>query len=119
VIPPSEDLMAMADQVTSDPNGVLEQLKEIRFKERSSVDRTFGKYLEAMARYQKGDHGKETVRLMREAYREGQASPLTPGARAEMARNLVMMIRGTEPDWERDPALNDPQVQAALVEELR
>ena len=119
VIPPSEDLMAMADQVTSDPNGVLEQLKEIRFKERSSVDRTFGKYLEAMARYQKGDHGKETVRLMREAYREGQAAPLTPGARAEMARNLVMMIRGTEPDWERDPALNDPQVQAALVEDMR
>ena len=53
VIPPSEDLLAMADEVTNDPNGVLEQLKEIRFKERSSVDRTFGKYLEAMARYQK------------------------------------------------------------------
>lgn len=119
VIPPSDDLLAMADQLNTDPNGVLQQLKEIRFKERSSVDQTFGKYLEAMARYQKGDHSKDALNLMREAYREGQASPLTPAARAEMARNLVVMIRNTEPDWERDPVLNDPQVQAALVEDLR
>jgi hypothetical protein len=119
VIPPSDDLLAMADQLNTDPNGVLEQLKEIRFKERSSVDRTFAKYLEAMARYQKGDHGKDTLKLMREAYQEGQGSPLTAAARAEMARNLVVMIRSTETDWERDPLLNDPQVQAALVEDIR
>jgi hypothetical protein len=119
VIPPSDDLLAMADQLNTDPNGVLEQLKEIRFKERSSVDRTFAKYLEAMARYQKGDHGKDTLKLMREAYQEGQGSPLTAAARAEMARNLVVMIRSTETDWERDPLLNNPQVQAALVEEMR
>jgi len=119
MIPPSEDLLAMADQLNTDPNGVLEQLKEIRFKERSNVDRTFAKYLEAMARYQKGDHGKDTLKLMREAYQEGQASPLTAPARAEMARNLVVMIRSTETDWERDPLLNDPQVQAALVEDMR
>jgi hypothetical protein len=119
VIPPSEDLLAMADQLDTDPNGVLEQLKEIRFKERSRVDRTFGKYLEAMARYKKGDHGKEALKLMREAYQEGQASPLTASARAEMARNLVVMIRSTETDWERDPLLNNPEVQAALVEEMR
>jgi hypothetical protein len=31
------------------------------------VDRTFAKYLEAMARYQKGDDGKDTRKLMREA----------------------------------------------------
>ena len=109
----------MADELNADPNGVLEQLEGIRFKERSSVDRTFAKYLEAMARYQKGDHGKDTVKLIRDAYREGQASPLPPGARAEMARNLVVMIRNTEPDWERDPLLNDPLVQAALVEDMR
>ena len=119
VIPPSEDLLAMADQLNTDPDGVLEQLKEIRFKDRPSVDRTFAKYLEAMARYQKGDHGKDTLKLMREAYREGQTSPLTAAARAEMARNLVVMIRSTEADWDRDPLLNDPEVQAALVEEMR
>ena len=119
VIPPGEDLLAMADQLNTDPDGVLQQLKEIRFKDRSSVDRTFAKYLEAMARYQKGDHGKDTLRLMREAYREGQSSQLTAPARAEMARNLVVMIRSTETDWERDPLLNDPVVQAALVEEMR
>jgi len=119
VIPPADDLLAMADQLNTDPDGVLEQLKEIRFKERPGVDRTFAKYLEAMARYQKGDHSKETLKLMREAYREGQTSPLTASARAEMARNLVVMIRSTETDWERDPLLNDPQVQAALVEELQ
>jgi hypothetical protein len=119
VMPPSEDLLAMADRLNSDPNGVLEQLKEINFKERPSVDRTFGKYLEAMARYQKGDHGKDSLKLMREAYHESLSAPLTPAARAEMARNLVVMIRATEPDWERDPVLNDPQVQAALVEDLR
>jgi len=119
VIPPADDLLAMADQLNTDPDKVLEQLKEIRFKERPGVDRTFAKYLEAMARYQKGDHSKETLKLMREAYREGQTSPLTAPARAEMARNLVVMIRGIETDWERDPLLNDPQVQAALVEELQ
>ncbi|MBZ5544047.1 MAG: hypothetical protein LAO07_10260 [Acidobacteriia bacterium] len=119
VIPPADDLLAMADQLNTDPEGVLEQLKEIRFKERPAVDRTFAKYLEAMARYQQGDHGKDTLKLMREAYRESKTSPLTAPARAEMARNLVVMIRGIEPDWERDPLLNDPQVQAALVEELQ
>ena len=119
VVPPADDLLAMADQLNTDPDGVLEQLKEIRFKERPRVDRTFAKYLEAMARYQKGDHSKETLKLMREAYREGQTMPLTAPARAEMARNLVVMIRGIETDWERDPLLNDPQVQAALVEELQ
>ena len=38
---------------------------------------------------------------------------------AEMARNLVLVMRGTESNWERDPLLNDPQVQAALVEDMR
>jgi len=28
-------------------------------------------------------------------------------------------MRATEKDWERDPLLNDPQVQAALVEEVQ
>jgi hypothetical protein len=119
VIPPGEDLLAMADRLNTDPNGVLEQLKQIKFKDRSGADRTFAKYLEAMARYQKGDHGKDTLKLMREAYQEGRSSPLTASARAEMARNLVVIIRGTETDWERDPLLNDPQVQAALVEDIR
>jgi hypothetical protein len=119
VIPPSDDLLAMADQMDTDPEGVIEQLKDIRFKERPAVDRTFAKYLEAVARYQKGDHSKETLKLMREAYRESQTSPMTAQARTEMARNLVVMIRATEPDWERDPLLNDPTVQAALVEDMR
>ncbi len=119
VIPPSDDLLAMADRLDSDPEGVLEDLKDIRFKERPPVDRTFAKYLEAVARYQKGDHSNGTLKLMREAYREAQNSPLPEGARAEMARNLVMIIRGTETDWERDPMLNDPRVQAALVEEMQ
>lgn len=119
VIPPSEDLLAMTDQLETDPDGVLEQLKDIRFKDRPAVDRTFAKYLEAVARYQKGDHGNGTLKLMREAYRESQTSSLTAPARAEMARNLVVMIRGTEADWERDPLLKDPQVQAALVEDMQ
>jgi len=119
VIPPSEDLLAMTDQLDTDPEGVLDQLKDIRFKDRPAVDRTFAKYLEAVARYQKGDHGEGTVKLMRAAYRESQTSSLTAPARAEMARNLLVMIRGTERDWERDPVLKDPQVQAALVEDIQ
>jgi hypothetical protein len=119
MIPPADDLLALAEELSTDPDGVLQQLKEIRFKERPSVDRTFAKYLEAMARYQKGDHGKETLKLMQEAYRESLTSVLPAPARAEMARNLVMVIRSAEADWERDPLLNDPQVQAALVEEMR
>jgi hypothetical protein len=118
-IPPSDDLLALADQLNTDPDGVLRQLKETRFKERPSVDRTFAKYLEAVARFQKGDRSKDTLNLMRAAYRESQTSALPAPARAEMARNLVVMIRSTESDWEHDPLLNDQQVQAALVEEIR
>jgi len=117
MIPPSEDLLALADQLNSDPEGVLQQLKQIKFKDRPGVDRAFAKYLQAVARFQKGDHSKDTLNLMREAYSAAQNSALPPAARAEMARNLVFILRATERDWERDPLLNDPQVQAALVEE--
>jgi hypothetical protein len=117
VIPPSEDLLALADQLDSDPDGVLQQLRQIRFKDRPSVDRAFAKYLQAVARFQKGDHSKDTLNLMREAYKDAQSSALPAQARAEMARNLIFILRATEKDWERDPLLNDPQVQAALVEE--
>ncbi len=119
VIPPSDDLLALADQVELDPEGVLQQLKQIRFKDRPGVDRAFAKYLQAVARFQKGDHSKDTLNLMREAYRDAQSSALPAQARAEMARNLIFILRATERDWERDPLLNDPQVQAALVEEAR
>ena len=117
VIPPSEDLLALADQLESDPEGVLQQLKQIKFKDRPGVDRAFAKYLQAVARFQKGDHSKDTLNMMRDAYRAAQTSAVPPAARAEMARNLVFILRATERDWERDPLLNDPQVQAALVEE--
>jgi hypothetical protein len=117
VIPPSPDLLALADQVETDPDGVLQQLRQIRFRDRSGVDRAFAKYLQAVARFQKGDHSRDTLNLMREAYRDAQSWALPPQARAEMARNLTYILRATEKDWERDPLLNDPQVQAALVEE--
>ena len=117
VIPPSEDLLALADQLESDPEGVLQQLKQIKFKDRPGVDRAFAKYLQAVARFQKGDHSKDTLNMMREAYSAARNSALPPAARAEMARNLVFILRATERDWERDPLLKDPQVQAALVEE--
>jgi len=119
VIPPSEDLLALADQVESDPDGVLQQLKQIRFRDRPGVDRAFAKYLQAVARFEKGDHSRDTLNLMREAYSAAQNSGVPPAARAEMARNLVLILRATERDWERDPLLNDPQVQAALVEETQ
>ena len=116
---PSEDLLEMADRVDTDPTGVLRQLKELRFKDRPSVDRIFAKYLQAVARFQSGDHGSESLNLMRDAYSEGQKSSLPDSARVEMARNLVVIMRATEKDWERDPLLNDPHVQSALVEEIQ
>jgi len=117
VIPPSPDLLALADQVETDPDGVLQQLKQIRFRDRPGIDRAFAMYLQAVARFQRGDHSGDTLNLMREAYRDSQSWTLPPQARAEMARNLIYILRATERDWERDPLLNDPQVQAALVEE--
>jgi hypothetical protein len=119
VIPPSEDLLALSDRVESDPDGVLLQLKQLRFRDRPAVDRTFAKYLQAVARFEKGDHSRETLNMMRDAYAAARVSPLPAPARAEMARNLVFMLRASEKDWERDPLLNDPQVQAALVEETQ
>jgi hypothetical protein len=118
-IPPSTDLLDLADELSTDPDDVLHQLKEVKFKERPGVDRTFAVYLEAVARFQKGDHSKETLNKMREAYRQGQTTALPAPARAEMARNLVVVLRATESDWQRDPILKDPQVQEALVEEIQ
>ena len=118
-IPPSPDLLELAEQLNTDPHDVLEQLKDINFKERPSIDRVFATYLRAVARFQTGDHSKETLNRMREAYRESQNSSLPVSARAEMARNLVVVLRTTNSDWQRDPVLNDPQVQAALVEEIQ
>jgi hypothetical protein len=118
-IPPSEDLLELADRVDTDPNGVLRQLKEMSFRNRPPVDRTFAKYLQADARFQAGDHSSEPLNLMREAYNDAQKTNLPDSARAEMARNLVVIMRATEKDWERDPLLNDPRVQGALVEEIR
>ena len=116
-IPPSEDLLALADRVESDPDGVLRQLNYLKFRDRSGVDRAFAMYLRAVARFQKGDHSKDTLNLMRQAYRDAQTTAMPAQARAEMARNLIYILRATEKDWERDPLLNDPRVQAALVEE--
>jgi hypothetical protein len=56
---------------------------------------------------------------MREAYSSVRSSAVPPAASAEMARNLVFILRATEKDWEHDPLLNDPQVHAALVEETQ
>ena len=119
VIAPSEDLLVLADRVEYDPDGVLQELRQIRFRDRPYVDRAFAKYLQAVARFQKGDHSGETLSLMREAYSEARTSSLSPQARAEMARNLVFILRASERNWERDPVLNDPQVQAALVGDTR
>ena len=83
------------------------------------MDRIFAKYLQGVARYQAGEHSSETLNLMREAYNDGQKSSLPEAARTEMARNLVRIMRATEKDWERDPLLNDPLVQSALVEEIQ
>jgi hypothetical protein len=118
-IPPSEDLLALADELESDPQGVLQQVKTVKFKDRPGVDRVFAKYLLAMARFETGDHSRESLELIREAYTGARNSPLPDSARTEMARNLVVIMRATEKDWERDPLLNDPQVQAALVEEVQ
>lgn len=116
---PSEDLLELADRVDTDPAGVLSQLKMINFKDRPMVDHSFAKYLQAVARFQEGDHGSEPLNLMREAYSEAQKSNLPDSARAEMARNLVAIMRVSEKNWERDPILNDPRVQAALVEAIQ
>jgi hypothetical protein len=116
---PSEDLLELAEQADTDPNGVLEQLKAISFKDRPAVDRAFAKYLQAVARFQAGDRSPEPLRLIREAYSETQRFNLPRPARAEVARNLVAIMRATEKNWERDPLLNDPQVQAALVEAIQ
>jgi hypothetical protein len=79
----------------------------------------FARYLQAVARYRAGDHSSEPLNLIRNAYSDAQKSNLSDPARVEMARNLVVIMRATEKDWERDPLLNDPRVQGALVEEIQ
>jgi len=118
-VPPSEDLLELSDRVESDPAGVMRQLKAINFRERPAVDHAFAKYLLAVARFHEGDRSSAPLNLMREAYEEAQKTPLPESARAEMARNLVAIMRATEKDWEKDPLLSDPRVQTALVEAVQ
>jgi hypothetical protein len=118
-VSPSDDLLELSDQLNSDPAGVLRELKGMNLKDRPPVDRTFAKYLRALAKFQTGDHSSEPLNLMRDAYTDAQRTAMAPAARAEMARNLIVIMRATEKDWQRDPLLNDAGVQAALVEEIQ
>jgi hypothetical protein len=118
-VSPSEDLLELADRLDADPAGVLRDLKSADLKNRPPVDRTFGKYLRAVAKFQTGDRGSEPLNLLREAYADSQRTNMSSAARTEMARNLIVIMRATEKDWQRDPLLDDPGVQAALVEEIR
>jgi hypothetical protein len=116
IVVPSADVLALSDEVSTDPDAVLTYLEKMEFRNRPRVDRTFAKYLEALARFQKGEHNYKTLALMDIAYHEAATLTLTPAAHLEMARNLVLMLRATEKDWEQDPLLKDPQVQAARME---
>lgn len=114
VIPPSADLLALLDRADLDPKGTLDQLKKLKFKDRPTTDKTFAKYVQALCWYKTGDRSK-ALKQMREVYQETKSLNFPPQARGEVARNLVAILRGTNPDWARDPILDDAEVQAALV----
>lgn len=116
IMPPSLDLRSMIEASNTDPAAVLRQLQRLKFKNRPSVDKTFGIYLEGLCRLRLGEKAK-AAKLLRQAFLEARTGHFPPEARAEIARNLVLALRAADPNWAADPLLSDPEVQSALVQE--
>jgi hypothetical protein len=113
-IPPSADLVALLGQI-NDPKAVLASLDKIQFRNRPDSDRVFAAYLRGLC-----DLGlsrpKRAVDELARAYRGAKRLNLPQPAQSEIARNLVVALKASSKNWQENPLMSDPELQAVLVQ---
>lgn len=114
VVPPSRDLLAMLDS-PGDPQAALQQLDHVSFRNRPDTDHVFVAYLRGMNELRLS-HPRKAVEDLKTAYVGAKSLNLPLSAQNEIARNLVLALKESSKDWEQNPLMQDPALQAALVE---
>lgn len=114
VVPPSRDLLDLLDS-SGDPKAILEQLDRLSFRNRPDTDHVFVAYLRGVNELRLS-HPKKAVDDLKEAYQGARSLNLPYSAQAEIANSLVLALKESSPNWETNPLMQDPTLQAALVQ---
>ena len=114
VVPPSRDLLDLLDS-SGDPKVILEQLDHLNFRNRSDTDHVFVAYLRGVNELRLS-HPKKAVDNLKEAYQGARSLNLPYSAQAEIANSLVLALKQSSANWETNPLMQDPVLQAALVQ---
>lgn len=114
VVPPSRDLLALLDS-PADPKFALSQLDHVNFHDRSDTDRVFVAYLRGVNELRLSQP-KKALDDLKEAYVGAKSLNLPASAQSEIARNLLLALKESSRNWEQSPLMQDPTLQAALVE---
>jgi hypothetical protein len=114
VVPPSRDLLDLLEQ-TGDPKATLEYLDHVNFHSRPDTDHVFVAYLRGVNELRLS-HPKKAVDDLKEAYQGAKSLNLPFSAQTEIARNLVLALKESSSNWEASPLMQDPTLQAALVQ---
>jgi hypothetical protein len=114
VVPPSRDLLDLLDS-SGDPKAILEQLDHLNFRNRPDTDHVFVAYLRGVNELRLS-HPKKAVGELKEAYQGARSLNLPFSAQAEIASSLVLALKESSANWETNPLMRDPTLQAALVQ---
>ncbi len=113
-IPPSRDLVAMLDEL-NEPKVVLSKLRKVDFRNRPDSDRVFAAYLNGLCEL-KMSKPKKALGELERAYAGARRLNLPGPAQTEIAKNLVLALKSTSKNWQASPVMDDPELQAVLVE---
>jgi len=116
VVPPSRDLLDLLDS-GSDPKADMEYLDHVNFHSRPDTDHVFVAYLRGVNELRLS-HPKKAVDDLKEAYQGARSLNLPFSAQSEIARSLVLALKESSTNWETSPLMQDPILQAALVQPL-
>ncbi len=114
VIPPSPDLVGLLDQL-NDPKAVIEKLNKVNFRNRPDSDRVFALYLRGVCNL-KLSNPKRALAELEEAYVGAKKLNMPGSAQQDIARSLVMALQASSKHWQSSPLMEDPELQAVLVQ---
>src|SRR5579875_1219439 len=113
-IPPSRDLVALLSEI-NEPKVVLSKLRKVDFRNRPDSDRVFAAYLAGLCEL-KMSKPKKALGELEKAYAGAKRLNLPEPAQTEIAKNLVLALKSTSKNWQANPVMDDPELQAVLVE---
>lgn len=112
-IPPSSDLVGLL-QEDGNPQVVLAALSKMNFRNRPDSDRVFSTYLRGLCDL-KLARNKKALAELENAYIGAKRLNFPSPAQSEIARNLVLALKTSSTNWQANPLMNDPELQAVLV----